>query len=351
MENTYKYEDLLTFCIKSFEGCGLSFEWSTIMGRTLLVSDLMGHTTHGLQLLWPYINQLKESLMTAEGEPTTIRESATSITWNGNFLPGPVLVEKGIDIGLDRTEVHPVFTMAIQESHHIACLAAYLERVTAQNKIILLVSSDPANRTVAPYGGLTGTYSPDPLAYGLPTHGDPILFDSSASTVANGQILQKHAQGEKFDGKWLMTADGSPTDDPGSFFAKEPATVLPLGGLSLGFKGFGYGILMEALTSGLAGSGRRNNKGRWTSSIFIQIINPTYFGGREAFLDEMQHFVDAAKESRPHPQFQGVRMPGERGLALKRKQMAEGITLHPQVIKSIEKTAELLGIPPVLSSS
>ena len=342
MENRYKYDQLFSFASQAMQKAGLSITWSETMARILITSDLMGHTTHGLQLLWPYVNQLKEGLMTSHGIPEVIQDSGASVSWNGNYLPGPVLVEMGIDIGLERTKDRPVFSLTIQQSHHIACLAAYLERVTDEHKIILLMSSDPANMTVAPFGGTEGTYSPDPLAYGLPTYGDPILFDSSASTVANGQIIQKNALGQKFDGDWLMQADGSLTDDPASFFADPPSTVLPLGGLTLGFKGFGYGILMEALTSGLAGHGRRNNKGRWTSSIFLQIINPALFGGTENFLDEMQHFVDRAKASKPHPNLGGVRMPGERGLALKRKQLSEGITLHPEVINGLRKTAELL---------
>lgn len=337
MEKRFSYQELFNFTVNAFNQAGLAPERSEIMARTLIISDLMGHTTHGLQLLHPYLNQLKDDQMTKSGDPETISDFGSSVTWNGRHLPGPVLVEMGIDLGLERLKEHPVFTLAIQNSHHIACLAAYLERVTDLGKIIILGSSDPGNKTVAPFGGTTGVYSPDPLSYGIPTKGEPILFDSSASTLANGQIMQRHAHGQMLDGAWLMRADGSLSDDPAAFFEDPPATILPVGGLTLGFKGFGYGILMEALTNGLGGAGRRKPAGRWSASVFLQLIDPAKFGGTEVFLTEMQHLVDACHVSAPHPQFGKVRMPGERALALKKKQMTEGILLHPEVVKGLEK--------------
>lgn len=340
MEKRFSYEELFDITVKILIKTGLDKNRSEIMARTLIASDLMGHTTHGLQLLEPYLKQLEEDQMTKTGEPGVIQDHGAAVTWDGRHLPGPYLVEKGIDLGLERIAEHPVFTLAIQNSHHIACLAAYLERVTDLGKIIILGSSDPGNQTVAPYGGTTGVYSPDPLSYGIPTQGDPILFDSSASTLANGQIMQRHAHGEMLDGAWLMRSDGSLSDDPAMFFEDPPATILPVGGLTLGFKGFGYGILMEALTSGLAGFGRRKPAGRWSASVFLQIIDPAKFGGQDAFVAEMQHLVDACRSSEVHPNFGGIRLPGERALALKRKQLKEGILLHPVVVKGLQKCAD-----------
>ncbi|NND33212.1 MAG: Ldh family oxidoreductase [Saprospiraceae bacterium] len=343
-ENRFDYLKLVQFATEVLTSAGLNISRSGIVARTLVASDLMGHTTHGLQLLWPYANQLLENLMTKDGEPKLISDSGAAVTWDGNHLPGPYLVEKAIDLGLERLQNHPVFTLAIQKSHHIACLAAYLEKVTDRKKIIILGSSDPGNKTVAPFGGVTGTYSPDPLSYGIPTQGDPILFDSSASTLANGQVMQRHAHGQMLDGAWLMRADGSLSDDPSAFFADPPATILPVGGLTLGFKGFGYGILMEALTSGLAGSGRKEHSGQWSASIFLQLIDPAQFAGTQPFINEMQHLVDQCKASELHPHFAEIRMPGERALAMKRKQQEEGVVLHPEVIKGCERCAEKFAV-------
>ncbi len=336
----YYQRDLEQFATEVLTSAGLSMDRSKLVARILVCSDMMGHTTHGLQLLWPYAEQIREGKMTLTGEPEVIADHGSSLTWDGNYLPGPYLVEKAIDICLTRMAEQSMVTVAIGNSHHIACLAAYMERVTAQGYMIIIMSSDPGNQTVAPFGGLDGKFSPDPIAYGIPTEGDPIIFDSSASLIANGVVMQKRAAGKKLSGPWLMDAQGNATDDPEAFFADPPATILPAGGLQMGFKGFGYAILIEALTSGLAGKGRKDENTHWRASVMVQVINPDKFGGRDNFRGEMQNLVKLCRASNPRPGFEGVRMPGERALKLKREYSEYGVAMHPEVIKTMEKCAE-----------
>ena len=47
--------------------------------------------------------------------------------------------------------------------------------------------------TVAPFGGLDPVFTPDPLAVGIPTDGDPILIDMSASITTNGMAARCRA--------------------------------------------------------------------------------------------------------------------------------------------------------------
>ena len=342
---TYDHLSLISFAQRVLSSVGLPEDRALLVAQTLVCSDLMGHTTHGLQLLMPYADQLAEGLMTTVGEPTTVSDRGSAIVWNGQHLPGPYLVQKAIDLGMERIEKHPQVSVVIGQSHHIACLAAYLEQVTKKGLMIIIMSSDPGNQTVAPFGGLQGAFSPDPIAYGIPTEGVPILFDSSGSLVANGVVMQERAQGNLLRGPWLMDAKGQPTNDPEAFFTEPPATILPVGGLDLGFKGFGYAILVEALTSGLAGIGRRERADRWSASVMVQLIDPEQYGGREKFIKEMQHLVDTCHQSRPREGFENVRMPGERALKLKADQERNGVQLHPQVVIALETCAAKYGVP------
>ncbi len=91
----------------------------------------------------------------------------------------------------NRTEMaksEGVGTVVIQKSHHIACLAAFLEVVARKNLMVIIACSDPRNKTVAPFGGKIPVYSPNPLAIGIPTEGDPILIDVSISATANAVV-------------------------------------------------------------------------------------------------------------------------------------------------------------------
>ena len=151
---------------------------------------------------------------------------------------------------------HGTGTVVIRRSHHIACLAVYLLRATERGLVAIVQSSDPSVAAVVPHGGLTPIVTPNPIAAGLPTSGDPILIDISSSITSMGFARQQMKAGKKLPGAWVIDHEGNATDDPGALFAEPKGALLPLGGLDAGYKGFGLALLIEALTAGLSGHGR-----------------------------------------------------------------------------------------------
>ncbi len=145
----------------------------------LVEGDLLGHTTHGISLLHTYLTDIESGSMHTEGEPGLIADHGAAVTWDGHKLPGPWLVLRAMDLATDRARRYGTGTVAIRRSHHIACLAAYLERAADRGLMMLLFSSAPNAATVAPYGGSRGVFSPNPVAAGFPTETSPVLVDVS----------------------------------------------------------------------------------------------------------------------------------------------------------------------------
>src|SRR5690606_19072487 len=143
--------------------------------------------------------------------------------------------------------------------------------------MIILTSSDPRTRSVAPYGGLEGVYSPNPIAAGIPTEADPIIMDISTSATSNGLVLRTLEEGNRLHHAGLQHQHGNTTNTPEAFNQNPPATILPLGGTDSGYKGYGLGLLVEALTSGLGGYGRMDEPTTWGASVMIQVIDPEAF--------------------------------------------------------------------------
>src|SRR5207245_1695839 len=133
---------------------------------------------------------------------------------------------------------HPPVSVSSRRSHHLACLQAYLEPVTADGLVILLTCSDPSGAGVAPHGGVASRITPNPLAAGFPTDGEPVLLDVSMSTTTNAMTRRLRETGGRLPGAWLVDAEGRATDDPAVLSGDRPGAILPLGGLDLGHKGF-----------------------------------------------------------------------------------------------------------------
>jgi L-lactate dehydrogenase len=189
-------------------------------------------------------------------------------------------------------------------------------------------------------------FTPNPLAAGIPTDGDPILLDVSASYTTNGLTGRLYKEGGKLPHAWLQDAEGRATNDPAVLFEEPKGTLLPLGGHEAGHKGFALALLIEALTAGLTGMGRADPSEGWGATVFVQVIDPVAFGGREAFARQMSWLVDACHGATPRAGGAKVRLPGERGLALMREQRERGIALHPSILPALAPWAAKLGVAP-----
>jgi len=326
---------------------GLTHEQARDTAQVLVDADLMGHTTHGLQLLAAYLRDIEAGRMCSEGGPAVVHDHPNAVTWDGRWLPGPWLVLKAMDLAFERVARHAVVSIAIRRSHHIACLAAYLKRATDRGLVMLLTCSDPAVASVAPHGAVAGRYTPNPIAFGFPTDGAPVLIDISASTTTNGMVarMNREARGERLPGAWLVDAHGNASDDPRVMQADPPGAILPLGGMELGYKGFALGLMVEALTGGLAGQSRADAEKRWGASVFLQVLDPMAFGGRDAFAQSTGWLAAACRGAPVKEGHPPVRLPGERALSLAAQQRDAGVALHPDILPSLVPYAERWRVP------
>jgi len=330
---------------------GVRSDIASTTAEVLVEGDLLGHTTHGLALLPGYLRELDQGAMRKAGEPTIMHERPAAQSWDGDRLPGPWLTMRALDAAIEMARTYGTGSVVVRRSHHIACLAAYLMRATDAGLIALVLSSDPSACSVAPFGAVTPVFTPNPLAAGFPTGGDPILLDISASITTNGLTTRLYNEGTRLPHAWVQDAEGNPTDDPAVLFREPKGTLLPLGGLDAGHKGYALALLVEALTAGLAGFGRADAPEGWGATVFVQAIDPEAFGGRDAFAHQMDWIAQACHQARPRPGTAGARLPGERGLRLAREQAQRGVALHRGILPALAPWAQRYGVamPPALA--
>jgi L-lactate dehydrogenase len=339
----YPYAALRDFTRALFEKAGYEGDKADATAEMLLEADLMGHTTHGLALVPWYLDGAAKGDVNGRGEPQVVGDRGACVTWNGRRLPGTWLTLKAIDLGLERVKTYGTCTIAIADSHHIGALAAYLPRATQKGCMVIVASSSPAVATVAPYGGRVSVMTPDPIGIGIPTGGDPILIDISATITTNNMARRLITEGKRFPKPWALDKDGNATDDPKAVIGGG-GSLLPVGGLDHGHKGYALGLLVESLTQGLGGFGRADSPKGATSSVYVQVIDPTAFAGQEAFARQTSWLVDACHDNPPRPGVDRVRVPGENAMKNRREAMESGVPLSRRITDSIAPYAERFGI-------
>jgi LDH2 family malate/lactate/ureidoglycolate dehydrogenase len=245
---------------------------------------------------------------------------------------------------LERAPKHGMASGTIANCSHIGCLQAYLLPFTQAGLMVMISATNPGIFSVAPFGGIDPVLTTNPIAFGLPTSGTPMLVDMSTSVASNALFNGYAARGEKLPGQWLLDAAGNPTDDPKALTAKPPGTILPLGGLDFGYKGFGLGLVVEALSLALPGHGRAQKPDAFGQGVFIQVTDPAAFSGRAHYLKEMDHLAALCRASRPRPGTKGVRVPGERALASMAEQNEKGVKVSEEALKRLAPWLEKTGV-------
>lgn len=315
------------------------------VARLLVITDAMGRRTHGLAQASAYLSEIEAGRMALSGSYTVLRDNGHVAVWDGNYLPGQWLMEQALALAGERARRTGLSAVAIRRNHHIGCLAALVKISADQGLVALIANSDPASSRAAPFGGTEAVFTPNPWALGYPAGASPVLIDTSATITSTSMTRTKFAAGEHFEKPWLLDAQGRPTTDPAVLENTSPrGSLLLTGGLDHGHKGYAITLMVEALSQGLSGQGRKNPPTRWGGNTYLQVIDPECFAGRAVFEDEMAYLAERCRATRPIDPNQPVRVPGDasmRGIAAARTQ---GIAFAPATWSKLEAWARKLGV-------
>ena len=336
--------ELRRFAAGALAAAGMPQDKAAVVAGALVEADLYGHSTHGLALLADYVAEVESGEMVVDGEPEVLASRGAAACWDARRLPGIWVTARAVDEACGRADAFGLGAVAIRRSHHIGCLASFLEAPARRGYLLLVLCSDPGDALVAPFGGTSPVMTPNPIAAGIPSGGDPILMDLSTSITTAGLTARVRARGERLPGRWLVEARGDATDDPEALH--RGGALLPLGGLDHGHKGFALGLLVEALSQGLAGFGRADAPSGWGASVLVLAFSPSMFAGAESFARQVDRLAEACLASRPADGSREVRLPGRLALDRKAAALHDGVELFPGIAQELRALAERLGRPP-----
>lgn len=344
MYNRYGAEDLIQTTGRLFQAAGLAAEIGRSVAEILVEADLLGYSTHGLQFVPAYLGAIEAGKTKLAGRPEIIRDSGNVLVLDADGLPGQWAVLSGLTMALERIETHPMMSVAIRRSGNISCLATYARRAAEAGYLAIVTASAPGNSVVAPHGGRKALLSTNPIAFAIPSEGHPILADTSTSSITNRAIERAIRQDEPLPADRVVDGAGRPSTDAGAVFADPPGAILPLGGMALGHKGFAFSLLVEALTSGLAGAGRSEGEGVGNNT-FLLLLDPEAFSGVDYLRAEMAHMATAARNTEPVEGGAAVRLPGDGAYAKYEEQTRNGVYLNADILGLLVPCFEKYGMP------
>jgi len=330
-----------------FEAVGLDRERANVMASAFLEADLLGFTTHGMNRVASNLDWLQKGESRKQGEPVIIADCGNLFNWDADFLPGPWVVTRAIEQCMERVTERGIVCATIRRSQHIACLGAYCPQIAEAGYVALITCSSPNENNISAFGGIDPIFSANPLAFVAPGDDYPVLFDISMCITAGGYVSRAKREGKLLPGKFLKDATGEVSDDPAVFFTDPPGSIMPIGGISHGYKGFALTLMTEILSNALGGYGRANDTAATdgeANSVYIQMIDPKAFGSMGDFKRQAEKIKSMCENSATRPGDEPVRVPGKRAWQSRENQLANGVELYPTIMQDLKPWADKLGV-------
>jgi uncharacterized oxidoreductase len=339
---TVQAKALTEFSRSLFAAAGAPAETAQIVAESLVKSNLLGHDSHGVQLIPGYIKALQEGRIEPKAQPIVGYQTGTTAIVNGGWGFGQIVARFGVALAIKLAGSAGIGCVGLSQSNHIGRLGEYAQMLAEAGLIGLVltgVSGDPG--TVAAYGGRDRLFGTNPMAWALPVDKGrpPLVLDFATSTVAYGKVAVALSKGLPVAEGVLLDREGQPTTDPASLF--DGGVLLPFGG----HKGSGLALMIELITRGLAGfADAPVGDGRIGNPTLITAVAIGSFLPAEQFQEFVESTLQRVKNSRPAAGFDEVLLPGEPEARMQAQRSQDGIPIPETTWQKLVEVAEELGV-------
>lgn len=325
------------------------------VARVLVDADLRGIDTHGVARLPAYVRLVDRGLLDLAAVPVVdTRGLAVALIDAANGFGQPA-GELAIDVVCELASKSGIGWVNVRHSNHFG-IVGYYTRMAAETGLIAFAGTNSA-AVVAPTRATQQFLGTNPLAFAAPgRHGCALSLDMSTSAVAGGKLEQAIREERPIPRGWVLTADGQDTNDPRKGITAGGA-LLPLGGSELhsSYKGYGLALMVEVLSSTLAGGpyGRgvepltsAEPRGAAEIGHFFMALDPQRFGEMAEFVDRMETMCTELRDLPPANLNLPVLVPGDPEKRALRERRAGGIPLHHSVLAALDDLAARFGASP-----
>lgn len=334
-------ERLESFCREALVGAGLDEPGAKIVAASLVETELRGVSTHGVVRFPMYARRVKAGLIRPSPRMRLERTGPGTALLFGGHGAGQVIAHRAMAEAISLAREAGVGCVAVTESHHFGMAAWFAMQALEHDMIGLAVSNADTGAAVTPFGAKRGYLGSNPLCVAIPAEScDPIVLDMSTAVVSVGWVQAAAAMGQSIPPEWAVDAEGNRTTDPAK---AHDGALLPLGG-SRGFKGFGLGLVVEALSALLTGGPfgphiplifkltEVQNLGHFVAALDIRrFVDPARFKAR---VDEIIREIKALPLA---PGSEDILIPGEPEARCRRRRLREGIPLPPYICAGLRE--------------
>lgn len=355
MANTinFSYESLKRFCEAAFCKLGFSASDSAQITDVLLLSDLYGIESHGMQRLVRYHKGIEKGLIKIDAKPEVVFETPLSAVIEGHDGMGQLNSCFAMNKAIEKAKASGVGIVTVRNSNHFGIAGYYAKMACDQGLIGFAMTNSEA--IMVPTFSRLAMLGSNPIAMSMPADPYPFFFDASTTVVTRGKLEVYNKNGKPLPEGWALDKNGKGTTDAAdvlkNIVAKAGGGIMPLGGefeQTGSHKGYGYGMICEIFCSILSMGLTSNHThigGKGGTCHGFAAIDPALFGDPKEI---RAHLSTLLKELREAPKAEGaerIYTHGEKEILAYSDRMQNGIDVNVNTVAEMVDFCKFVGLP------
>ena len=247
-----------------------------------------------------------------------VKESPVSALLDGGDQVGYVVAHRATQLAIGKAKQSGIAIVGANNTYYTGLFAFYMEMAAREGLVAFAIGNGPA--IVAPEGAIDARLGTNPIAFGFPSKGDPIIWDIGTCAIMHGEVQLHRRLGQPLPEGTAIDKDGAPTRDP----------VLALQGAIKtwgGHRGSGLSIVVQLL--GAMCDAPVISPGMREMAYLVVVIDPKLLMPEGNYPDSVSDLAAEIRSARPAGENQ-VRMPFDRSAADRKRRMAENAIEVPE---------------------
>ena len=304
-------EDAQNLVVEVMQNYGYNKEYAQIIGNHIIDCELRGLAYGGMARIVSITERLDRT-----GAPErlveTVHETPVSAKLNGHDNLGYVVALKATEMAIEKASKLGISLVGANDTWYTGMLSYFAEIAAARGMVTIIASN--ATPWVAPHGAVDGRFGTNPVCFGFPSEGDPVIWDIGTSSIMHAEVMLARRLGQKIGGGLAFDAAGNPTQDPEA--ALEGAFT-PWGG----HKGAGLGMIVQML--GILAGSPVEPPDLASFGFLIVAMKPDLLMPEPEYRRKVSAYADYVRSARPVSGGEAVRMPFERSARVRRRRLEE----------------------------
>lgn len=309
----------------------------------LMYADIRGIDTHGVSnMLRVYVDWLRDGTINTAPNWRIVAEAPATCTLDSDGAHGGVIGPHAMRLAIDKAKQYGIGAVNVYRGGHFGA-AAYTAAMALEHDMIG-ISMTAGGLMMTPTFGAEKLVGLNPIGIAVPARNEaPFIFDASMSGVAGNKvrIAQRLERGTL--PAWIAESNGAPIMKESPI--PEEFMHLPLGGTrEIGsHKGYGLAVMIEMLTSVLAGAGAGPDRRAGQAHHFLA-YRIDAFTELEQFKDDVDTYLRKLREAPTAPGAERVYYAGLQGHEIALERERNGIPYHREVISWFDTVLAELGL-------